>query len=153
MKTRQLEDKKKKKNMPKFESVWQLICMGYCCTNHYVTIQDSPVVLLSRTDAHFPPETLGVLVETPITLCHRALTTPTKQACVYVTHCPHVPCILVPFTHSFVIMMSHSYASPCPCAVLGITPLATPQCDPLHHTLRPSDVSVCLSRRLSEVLV
>lgn len=38
--------------MQTFQSQCQLICMGSCCTNHHITVQDSPVVLLSRTRMH-----------------------------------------------------------------------------------------------------
>lgn len=53
MKTRQLKEKNQKQcKMQTFESQCQLICMGSCCTNHHVTIQDSPAVVLSTTRTH-----------------------------------------------------------------------------------------------------
>lgn len=63
----------------------------------------------------FLPETIRVLLHTPITLCHQGPTTPIKQACVHVTHCLDAPCVLVPSTHSsrFVLMTSPSHASWC----------------------------------------
>lgn len=143
MKTRQLQDKKTQM----FESEFQLICMGSCCTNHHVTIQDSLVVLLSTTRMHIPlvpcstRDREGAL-DTPITLCHRGLTTPIKRACV---HSLSLRFMCIGSIHPFILFCphdSHSHTSSCPCGSHSECVLP-----------RLCDLFVCICCRLLEVLV
>lgn len=103
--------------MQRFESQCQLICMGSCCTNHHVTIQDSPAVVPSTTRMHtssgtFSPETTRVPFTPPITLCRRGLTT-THQTRLCPCHSLSTQSVCFGSIHPFISFCRHDSSLTC----------------------------------------